>query len=86
MNRLIIAGIALALTVTAGCSDHNDKRGRGDAPVGTRDDSPARIINMPDQFANLAVKCDRGNGIYVTTRDAAPTIIPNDPNCTKGAR
>lgn len=84
MKRLLLVA-ALAVGLVA-CSEHNDKRGRGDAPVGTRDDSPARIINMPDQFANVAVKCDRGNGLYVSTREAPPVVIVNDPNCKGGPR
>jgi hypothetical protein len=83
MRKLWIGVVVVAL---AGCSAWNDDRGKGDSPVGKTDDSPARVINMPDGFANLAIKCDRGNGIYVTTRDAAPTVIVNDPNCAKGAR
>jgi hypothetical protein len=84
MNKVIpIIIVAFAL---GGCSSWNDKHGKGDSPVGKTDDSPARVVNMPDGFANLAIKCYNGNGIYVTTRDAAPTIIVNDPNCPQKAR
>lgn len=78
--RIIGAGLVLALGLAA-CSGYNEERGRGDAPVGSRDDSRADIVNMPDQFANVAIKCHGPNGIYTTTRQAAPVIVPNDPLC-----
>lgn len=76
--------VALAITVlAAGCSDYNDTRGKGDAPVQNRrgDDAPAVVVNMPDGFANIAFKCLNGSGLYVTTREAAPIVIKDDPNC-----
>lgn len=54
----LLAGLLLA--GTAGCSSYNDARGKGDAPAGKGDDSPAAITNMPDDFRNAAVKCLKG--------------------------
>lgn len=78
-----VAGILLWATIigAAACGQYDNKRGRGDAPVGSADDTPAQVVNFPDLFANVAVKCHKGNGIYVTTRDAAPVVVPNDPAC-----
>jgi hypothetical protein len=86
-SRTSIAGLVLAvlavLLALAGCSDFDDERGRGDAPVEDRrgDDAPANVINMPDRFSNVAFKCWGPNGIYVTTRDAAPVVVPDDAQC-----
>lgn len=38
---------ALAIASVAGCSGYNNARGKGDAPVGTSDDSPAQILFVP---------------------------------------
>lgn len=73
----------LLLIPLAACSSYNDKRGRGDAPVKQYDDTPAYVINMPDQFANVAIKCYGGNGVYETTREAAPVVVADDPMCNK---
>jgi hypothetical protein len=82
-RRLAIAAMALVL-VTGGCSAHNDARGRGDAPIGEYDDTPAEVINFPDQFANVAHKCDgHGHRVYSTTREAPPVVI-SDPSCPGG--
>lgn len=56
--------------------------GIGDAPVGDRDDTPAAVVNMPDRFANVAMKCMGPNGVYVSTREAAPVVVvASDPLC-----
>ena len=81
-RRLTIAVLALGLATT-GCNAVNDARGRGDAPVGSKDDSAAEVINFPDQFANVAHKCDgHGHRVYSTTRQAPPVVI-DDPSCAK---
>jgi hypothetical protein len=68
---------------TTGCNAVNDARGRGDAPVGSKDDAPAEVINFPDQFANVAHKCDgHGHRVYSTTRQA-PVVVIDDPSCAK---
>ena len=70
--------LVVGLVLTS-CS--SDTRGTGDAPVGPYDDSPARIVNFPNNFANVAFKCLGHNGIYSSTREAPPVIIVNDPEC-----
>ncbi len=83
-RRLTIAVLTLALgLVASGCNARNDARGRGDAPVGEYDDSAAEVINFPDQFANVAHKCDgHGHRVYSTTRQA-PVVVIDDPSCAK---
>lgn len=81
--RILAAAAVLALAL-AGCSGHENERGRGDAPVTGRDDEPAYVLNMPDQFANVAMKCLGPNGVYSTTREAAVTVVVDDPNCAEG--
>lgn len=83
--RLITIIAAIVLSATAvGCSGHNDDRGKGDAPVQNRagDDAPAVVVNFPDGFANIAFKCLNGSGLYVTTRNAAPVVVKDDPSCS----
>lgn len=80
-TRLTIAAVVTAALLVAGCDNYNNERGRGDAPVESSDDSPAVIINFPDQFHNIAFKCMGGNGLYTHTREAAPVVIVDDPEC-----
>jgi hypothetical protein len=60
MKRLV-GGLMAALLLfgAVACSDYNDERGKGDAPVAGRkgDDSPVPCTNMPDGFANVCAKC-----------------------------
>ena len=71
----------LALSALVGCNSYNDERGRGDAPIGERDESARDVVFMPDKFPNLARFCDGGTAIYVTTREAAPVVVPNSRHC-----
>lgn len=62
MKRSLAAAAAvlmLGLSATACSQAHEDKRGRGDAPVsaGRGDDSAAFCTNMPDEFGNICGKC-----------------------------
>jgi hypothetical protein len=76
------------LVLTAGCSGYNNARGKGDAPVGSSDDTPAQILNYPDGFPNVAIKCDgHGHRVFVSTHDktdSQPTVV-DDPSCPGGA-
>jgi hypothetical protein len=78
---LVAAASFLAL---AGCSGFNDARGVGDAPVGQRFEAPRRVWANIDQFPNVAAFCIGANGVYTTTRQAAPAVVPDDPNCAEG--
>jgi hypothetical protein len=89
---LVFALVAVALAVAvmlgmAGCGGYDDARGRGDAPVGNRDDAPADVINFPDTFGNVATKCDRyGHRLFVVTHvKTDPTVVVIvDPTCSTG--
>jgi hypothetical protein len=93
MRKTFAAVALLAVLVgLAGCgmtgTGENDRHGTGDAPVADRDDSAASIINMPDAFPNVAVKCWRGNGIYATrATESKPVpelaVVPADPACKR---
>ncbi|MFF7154345.1 hypothetical protein [Streptomyces sp. NPDC008139] len=77
------ASLAIALAALSGCA--SDRRGTGDSPVANHkgDNAPADVTNFPDHYANIATKCVAGAPGYrafVTTRDAAPVILP-DPGC-----
>lgn len=64
MKKTILGGLtaALLLSGAVGCSQYNDERGKGDAPVAGRkgEDSPAFCTNMPDDFGNVCGKCVYG--------------------------
>jgi hypothetical protein len=79
-------GAVLALTMLSGCSEYDDKRGKGDAPVAgnSGDDAPAEVFNFPDGFGNVATKCvGHGNRAYVTTNNNAPSNLQiiKDASC-----
>lgn len=78
MRRLAL-GVVLVVAM-AGCGSRN---GRQDAPVKAADDSGADVVNMPDQFPNVAHKCLGRVGIYVTTRQQGinTVIVADDSNC-----
>jgi hypothetical protein len=77
MKRTFLIFLLVVAVFIVGCS--NDGEGRGDGPVGRYDDSPAYIINMPDSFMNVAIKCDpAGYRIYTHTREAAPVVIADE--------
>lgn len=82
MRKTVMAAasaVLLAATAT-GCSSWNDSRGLGDAPAERGDDSPAQIMNMPDNFPNGAIKCLQGSqpwAVYTTTDKI--TMLFQDP-------
>ena len=84
-TRLTIAAAGVFLVGAAGCQSYNERRGKGDAPVGATDDTPAKVVNFPNGFMNVAFKCIGPNGVYAHTREAAPAVVPDDPNCATGA-
>ena len=84
-----LAGATLALSLLAGCSavDHaNNRRGRGDAPVGAIDRSRKEVIEFPDRFSNVSHACDgHGHRVYVTTKSdgSRAMFVSPDPSCQK---
>jgi hypothetical protein len=80
----VVAGTVASFGLLAGCSSFNDARGVGDAPVGTTHEAPRQVWANIDKFPNVAAFCIGENGVYTTTREAAPVVIANDPNCAEG--
>lgn len=81
---LLILGAGL-IACSSDPGSYNDNRGWGDAPVSTRDDGGSHIVNSPDQFPNVAMKCDGKFGYMIFTvthgtTDVAPVVVP-DPRC-----
>jgi hypothetical protein len=83
-RRVVVVLGAATVALLAGCSGFNDDRGIGDAPVGDRFEAPRRVWVNIDQFPNVAAFCIGANGVYTTTRQAAPAVVPDDPNCAEG--
>lgn len=76
------AVVAILLSaLAAACSESPTDKGIGDAGVGTVEDGEADVVNFPDQFGNVAMKCDgHGHRIYVMTA-AVPPVVVNDEDC-----
>lgn len=83
--RRVVVSLVLAATLVLGsaCSQYNDDRGFGDAPADQQPDEPVKVYPMPDLFSNVALLCVGKNGVYVTTREAAPVVVKDDTNCTE---
>lgn len=84
MKKFILSICIIALLAGCGVKENwENTRGKGDAPVGLKDDSSADVTNFPDSFANIATKCVAGAPgfrVFVTTREAAPVVI-RDETC-----
>lgn len=80
---------ALLLFGAVGCSEYNDERGKGDAPVANRsgDDSPKHVTNNPDGFGNVVTGCVSGADGYryfaTTNTGHAPSnlVVVEDAAC-----
>lgn len=85
-GRHLVAAAAVALAAgLAGCSQYNEARGVGDAPVGKRNDQPADVTNFPDGFGNVATKCSvvPGKRIWMATHGGAARTftVESDESC-----
>lgn len=86
MIRRRIAVVVLGLAVLgAGCA--SEKHGTRDAPINTslQDNQAPFIINMPDGFMNMALKCVGTDLVIAHTRIAAPVVVPGAALCAEGA-
>jgi hypothetical protein len=84
-RRLLLAVIPLILALGA-CSEFNDDRGKGDAPVDQLPDREVTVFPNGDGFPNVAAFCAGPNGIYTVTgsnRDPLDVVV-EDPNCSEG--
>ena len=85
MRRLLVVlgGIGVGLVLTAGaCED----RGTVDAPIdrSLQDNQPPFIVNMPDGYMNLALKCLGDDLVIAHTRQASPLLVPDSDLCGPG--
>lgn len=73
------------LALTAGACE---ERGTNDAPIdpALADDQAPFIVNMPDGYMNLALKCLGPDLVVAHTRQAAPTVVPGSPLCAEGSQ
>lgn len=78
-------GVALAAAGAVGCA--GDDKSHKDSPTGRVDRTRAEITAMPNDFGNVANKCDgHGHRIFVTTNtDSTPSqlVVLDDPSCPK---
>jgi hypothetical protein len=81
MKKALTALAATLTVVVLLTASSCDEKGLGDAPVGKQDDRPAYIVNFPDTFANVAIKCANGLGIISTTREAPVQLVPDAVFC-----
>lgn len=79
--RKVLFAVVLVLAVAA-CSD---TKGTADGPIGKVDDSPAEVTNFPDQYPNVANKCD-GHGHRIYTDTDRRFVVVVDASCPGGAR
>lgn len=78
---LLVTLLLVTLTISA-CSMENN------ADKGARDTAPADIINFPNDFRNVAHKCDgKGHRVYVTnyneTGTSSSVAVIDDPSCVR---
>lgn len=76
MRRIILLALALAGLVLVGCTDQ-DEKGTGDTAVdrNLQDDQPPLILNFPNDFMNVALKCVGGDLIVTHRRNPAPPLL-----------
>lgn len=82
--KLGLVAALLALVGAAGCSKFTEPF--NDAPVRSKDDSPADVYSMPDGFSNFSSKCDENrNRVYVVYHGDSPygaiAVVGQDPTC-----
>jgi hypothetical protein len=91
MKKTILGGLVAAFLLfgSVGCSQYNDERGKGDAPVANRsgEDSAKYVTNNPDGFGNVATGCAAGAPgfrYFVTTNtgnNPSNLVITKDVSC-----
>jgi hypothetical protein len=80
--RVVVVAVAVLLLTAGACED----RGTRDAPIDTslQDNTSPYIINMPDGFMNLSLKCLEDTLVVVHTRTAPPVLIDDSNLCREG--
>lgn len=88
MRKTLLVIPVLALSLAA-CS--TDARQDADTSGQRVDKSSAEVIAMPDQFRNVAHKCDgHGHRVYMNSTgdsgNSANIFVVTDPSCPGGTR
>lgn len=80
--------LVIALFGVTACSEYNDERGKGDAPVAEKrgDDTPKYVTNNPDGFGNVVTGCVNGATgwrYFATTNASGPSnlVVRGDKAC-----
>jgi len=83
LKKLIPVGL---LVVTLGACA-SETHGTKDAPIDTslQDNQAPFIVNMPDTFHNLALKCAGGDLLISHTREGAPIVAEDNALCAEGS-
>lgn len=91
MKKIVSGGLmaAVLLLGATGCSEYNDHRGKGDAPVANRsgEDSPKAVTNNPDGFGNIVTGCVAGSSHFryfattSTSKYPSNIVVLADPKC-----
>jgi hypothetical protein len=81
-TALVVATSALLVATAGAC----EERGTNDAPIdlNLQDDTAPYIINMPDGYMNLALKCIGDDLVIAHTREAAPLVVESADVCREG--
>jgi hypothetical protein len=81
---LFWATVILMVILITGCGQVEKQDAKRTERGNIDDSAPQRVINMPETFPNVVMKCDgRGHMVYVTSRRASPIVVLADPNCPK---
>lgn len=91
MKKIVTGGLMAAVLLfgATGCSEYQDHRGKGDAPVAHRagEDSPKTVTNNPDGFGNVVTGCVAGASgfrYFATTSGSdhpSNIAVLADPKC-----
>lgn len=86
-RRKLLASLALLVAIPFVAASSCESRGTRDAPIDTRlqDNQAPYIVNEPDGFMNLALKCLGGDLIIAHTRQGAPVVLEDNELCAEGA-
>jgi hypothetical protein len=79
-----LLAFVLALAFLAGCADDNE--GTQDSPVDTdlKDNQAPYVINFPDMFMGMALKCVGDTLVISHTRPGSPVAIGGASACAEG--
>lgn len=79
-TRRLAAAAVLPFALLGACNTR--ARGLEDAPIDQRhiDHTPAQVLDFPNRFGNVTMKCDHhGHRVYATTQHAVTVVV--DSSC-----